>query len=73
MNPVVAWLMLQEWLGKVRAHAHNHHKAYHHAHNGLHMGYLGLVTMHGPYHIAAGLLLVVIVIGYALQLEGGGE
>lgn len=61
--------MLQEWLGQIREHAHAHHKAYHYTHNGLHMAYLGMVSMHLPYHIAAGMLLVVIVIGYVLKLE----
>lgn len=50
-------------------HAHAHHTAYHRAHNGLHMAYLGLVTAHGPYHIAAGLLLALLLIGYAMHME----
>ena len=54
----------------LREHAHAHHKAYHHVHNVLHLGYLGMVTAHGPYYIPAGLLFVVIIIGYALHMEG---
>jgi len=53
----------------MQEHARRYHKAYHHAHNGLHLSYLGLVASHGPYSWAAAALFFLIVIGYALSLE----
>lgn len=56
------WKSMQE-------HAHAHHKAYHRTHHGMHLCYLGLVAMHGPYSFAAAGLFVVLLLGWILHLE----
>lgn len=50
-------------------HAQCHRHAYHRAHNYSHWAYLGLVAFHGPYHVAALVSLVIIVVGSLLHLE----
>lgn len=60
---------LPAWWGNLQTHAHKHHKAYHRCHNASHLSYLTLVTFHGPYHIAAFVMLAVLLVGYVLKLE----
>lgn len=50
-------------------HAMNHRHAYRAAHTSLHLTYLALVAAHGPYNLAAGVLFVVMALGWALRLE----
>ncbi len=58
-----------QWLRCAQAHAHAYHKAYHRAHHVTHVSYLVLVVGHGPYTVAAGAMLVVVIVGYLLKLE----
>lgn len=53
MHRIVAvWHIVEAW-------AHKHRKTVKHAHHGSHFAYLGMVAMHGPYHLAAMALLVI--------------
>lgn len=60
---------LPQWWRGVQAHAHSHHKAYHRCHHATHVSYLALVASRGPYTVAAGAMLFVLVAGYLLKLE----
>lgn len=53
--------------GQKHAQAHRH--AYHRAHEFSHWAYLGLVAFHGPYHVAALVSIIIILIGLALRVE----
>lgn len=50
-------------------HASIHRHTYRAAHTSLHLTYLALVAAHGPYNVAAGVLFVVMVFGWALRLD----
>lgn len=52
-----------------QTHAQAHRHAYHRAHNYSHLAYLGLVSIHGPYHIAALVMLFVLTAGLLFKLE----
>lgn len=46
------------------------HSAVHHAHTAAHLSYLGAAALHGGvYGIAAGALIVIIIIGMFLHVE----
>lgn len=50
-------------------HAQSHRHAYHRVHDYSHWAYLGLVAFHGPYHIAAFVSVIIILVGVILKLE----
>lgn len=60
---------IANWWKVVQQHAHVHHKLYHGCHHASHVSYLALVATHGPYHVAALGMLVVLAIGFMLKLE----
>lgn len=51
------------------AHAQTHKASFNKAHNWAHLSYLALVTVKGPYHWAALLLVVFMVAGWVLHIE----
>lgn len=60
---------LKTYWAAAEQHASIHRHTYRAAHTSLHLTYLGLVASHGPYNVAAGVLFVVMVFGWALRLD----
>lgn len=50
------------------AHVHHYERQWHHLNHITHLSYFGMVMTHGPYHWAAGLLLVLGILGFLLHL-----
>lgn len=55
---------------RLQDYALRHHIAIKRAHSVSHLSYLTLVMTHGPYDIAAAVVLLITVVAYALHLEG---
>lgn len=58
-------------IARIEHHVHKHHKAYHALHKSTHLGYFGCVAFHGPYHLPALALGVLLVIGWVFHIETG--
>lgn len=50
-------------------YVHHHRRPFHRAHGLVHASYFAMVFTHGPYNLAAGLLLGIAIIGWLLHLE----
>jgi len=54
---------------QLAAYVHRHQKCYHQAHGVVHASYFTMVFIHGPYNIAAAVMLVLIIIAWIFHLE----
>lgn len=49
-------------------HVHKYERQWKHINHITHMSYLGMVMTHGPYHWAAGALLILSILGILLHM-----
>jgi hypothetical protein len=61
--------MVKKHIKKMEEFCHRHHIACKRLHHGTHMAYFGLVAVHGPYHMAAFVLLVLGLLFWLVKLE----
>lgn len=63
----VAYLCAK-WKG-IEDYVHHHRRPFHRAHGLVHASYFAMVFTHGPYNLAAGVLLAAAIIGWLLHME----
>lgn len=49
--------------------AHKHEMAFQRCHHVCYLSYFSTIVLHGPYHLIAGVLFVVVLVGWILMEE----
>lgn len=60
---------IKDMIKAIRGCMHSHEREVHKFHHACHLCYFALIVFHGPYHIAAGGLLVFGIISWLTGME----
>lgn len=67
------FLHLELWVRvkwrKLESYVHSHQKRYNQAHGVVHASYFTMVFIHGPYNVAAAVMLLLIIMAWVFHLE----